>query len=304
MDELVDIWEYPEAEENYMLVGWRQWADAGAISSSLPEYLIEQTNARKIGEIKPGNFYLFQVPGTHHFLRPEINLKDGFTEGLSRKKNEIYYTGDERKGFFIFLGDEPHLAVDSYGAAFFDAVEALDIQRVVGVGGVYGPMPYDKDRDISCAYSIRGMQEDLSEYAVRFSSYEGGATIGAYMLSIAEERDIEFLIFYGFVPAYDFSQIGANSQGIRIDTDYKAWYDLTRRVNYMFDLGLDLTDLEQQSRALLDSMEQKIETVEAQMPQLKIRDYLEALAQDFTERPFIPLSDIWEEELGDLFDEE
>ena len=80
MNDLVELWEKPTAEEVYMIVGWRQWADAGAISSRLPEYLVKQTNATKIGQIKPDDFYLFQVPGTHHFLRPEITLKDGYRQ--------------------------------------------------------------------------------------------------------------------------------------------------------------------------------------------------------------------------------
>ena len=71
MDELVEIWEKPTAAEIYMITGWRQWADAGSISSALPEYLVELTAARKIGEIKPGPFYLFQIPGTH----PGTNLQ-------------------------------------------------------------------------------------------------------------------------------------------------------------------------------------------------------------------------------------
>ena len=71
MDKQVELWEKPKAEEIYMILGWRQWADAGGISSELPQYLIEKTGARKIGEIRADGFYLFQIPGTHHFLRPE-----------------------------------------------------------------------------------------------------------------------------------------------------------------------------------------------------------------------------------------
>ena len=56
MDDLLELWEKPAAEEKYMIVGWHQWADAGAISSGFPQYLIEQTGARKIGEIKPMDF--------------------------------------------------------------------------------------------------------------------------------------------------------------------------------------------------------------------------------------------------------
>ena len=52
MSTLIDFWEKPTAKEIYMIAGWRQWADAGAISSGLPPYMIEKTGARKIGEMK------------------------------------------------------------------------------------------------------------------------------------------------------------------------------------------------------------------------------------------------------------
>ena len=61
MSDAVEIREHPTAQEIYMLAGWRQWADAGSTSSGLPQYLIEQTGAKKIGSINPGGFYLFQI---------------------------------------------------------------------------------------------------------------------------------------------------------------------------------------------------------------------------------------------------
>jgi proteasome assembly chaperone (PAC2) family protein len=301
MDDLVELWENPVAEEKYMLAGWHQWADAGAISSGLPQYLIGQTGARKIGEIKPDGFYLFQMPGTHHLLRPEIKLDDGYRKELTSRRNEFFYAGDETKGLLIFLGEEPHLNVERYAEAFFDAVQALGVRRVAAVGGVYGAMPYDKEREISCVYSLRGMKNELAKYAVKFSDYEGGATIGTYLVDRAEAKGVEFIDFYAFVPAYDFEQLSTLLQGVRIESDFKAWYDLMRRFNHMFDLGIDLSDLERRSDELLASMESKIDELEKKMPQLKVREYLEKLAMDFKETPFMPLDDVWERELGDLF---
>lgn len=304
MDDLLELWEKPATEEKYMIVGWHQWADAGAISSGFPQYLIEQTGARKIGEIKPDGFYLFQIPGTHHFLRPEIKLEQGYRKELKSPQNELFYAGNDKKGLVIFLGDEPHLHADQYAEAFFDVVEALNVKRVAAVGGVYGPMPYDKDREISCVYSLRGMKEELAEYAVKFSNYEGGTTIGTYLVDKAEQREIEFFIFYAFVPAYDFSQLSENlQQGVRIESDFKAWYDLMRRFNHMFKLGIDLSGLEKQSDELIASMNAKLDELESEMPQLKIKEYLEKLAEEFTEMSFMPLDDVWERELGDLFED-
>lgn len=300
MNELIDLWEIPKAEEKHMIVGWHQWADAGAISSAFPRYLINKTGAEKIGEIKQNGFYLFQIPGTHHLMRPEIKLDEGYRRSLTKKKNELFYTGDEQKGLVIFLGDEPHLDVEGYATAFFDAVESLQVKRVAAVAGVYGVMPFDKDRDVSCVYSLPRMKAELAEYAVRFSDYEGGATIGSYLLDEAEQRGIEFCVFYAFVPAYDLSQQSDQLQGLRIEHDFKAWYDLMRRLNHMFTLRFDLSELEQQSQELIASMEAKIDEIERALPQLNVRSYLDQVSRDFTERTFEPLSDVWEEELGDL----
>jgi len=301
MNDLVELWEKPLAEEIYMITGWRQWADAGSISSGLPQYLIDQTGARRIGAIKSDKFYLFQVPGTHHLFRPEIKLDEGYRQELRIRKNEFFYSGDDKKGLVIFLGEEPHLNVELYAEAFFHAVKELGVRRVAAIGGVYGAMPYDKDRQISCVYSLPEMKDELAEYAIKFSNYEGGATIGTYLVDRAEQSEVEFFVFYAFVPAYDFSQFSAHHQGIRIDNDFKAWYDLTIRLNHMFDLAIPLSDLERKSDELTSSVDDKIAQLERTMPRLKVREYMETLAEDFVEMPFMPLGEVWERELGDLF---
>ena len=303
MDELVTLWEKPEAEEIYLIAGWRQWADAGAISSGLPKYLVELTGARKIGEIKPHGFYLFQIPGTHHLLRPEIKLEDGYRQELRTQKNEFFYVEVGDKGLVIFLGDEPHLNSVRYASAFFAATQALRVKRGAAIGGVFGAVPYEKDRSISCTYSLKWMKQELDAYAVRFSNYEGGTTISAYLADQAGNRDLEFLVFHALVPLYDLSQLSKHLQGIGIDDDYKAWYDLMRRFNYMFGLNVDLSDLAKQSDELETLMEAKLEALADKIPEADIKARLQELTADFEERSFMPLSDVWEEGLGDLFDE-
>ncbi|MBN1874046.1 MAG: PAC2 family protein [Anaerolineae bacterium] len=302
MDELVKLWEFPVAEEIYMLVGWEQWADAGSISSGLPAHLIQMTEAHKIGELLPDGFYLFQIPGTHHLLRPQVALEEGYRKSMTTNKNEFYYTGDDKKGLVIFLGEEPHMNVDRYAEALLDAVQALGVKRVGAVGGVYGSMPYDRAREVSCVYSLQRMKDELVRYTVKFSNYEGGATIGTYLVDRAERRDIEFLVFYAFVPAYDFSQQANIVPGIRIETDYKAWYELLRRFNYMFGLDLNLEDLKQRGESLITSMDAEIDELDSKMPQFEIKAQIEELAKDFEERRFVPLGDVWERALRDIFE--
>ena len=197
------------------------------------------------------------------------------------------------------------MRADRYSEALISAAKELGVKRVVAVGGVYGAMPYNQDREVSCVYSMPGMKEELDKYAVRFSNYEGGTTIGTYMVDNAEHFDLEFLVFYAFVPAYDFSTVSDMVQAISIEHDFKAWHDLMRRVNHMWEMEIDLSELEEQSRELRNSMDAKIAELEDQMPDLDVHAYMADLEEDFDADPFVPpLSDVWGRALGNLLRDE
>ena len=302
MNDLIELWEKPPPGK-YVIAGWHQWADAGEVSSGLPQYLIEHTQARKIGEIKPHSFYLFQIPGTHHLLRPVVKLEEGYVERLKQRRNDFFCSCDEGQGFLIFIGEEPHQDEERYAEAFFDAVEELGVKRVAVAAGVYGAVPYDKDRNISCVYSLLGMKDELTKYAVKFSNYEGGTTISMYLAHRAEARGIEFFRFCAFVPSYDFSKLSTLVQPIAIEKDFKAWYDLMTRLDHMFSLDMDLSDLEKRSDELVSTWDSKIAQVASRMPQLRVQDYMRRVNEEFSEMPFEPLSDVWEEALEDILDD-
>ncbi len=303
MDERVHLREIPTSKEMIMIAGWHQWADAGSISSGLPAYLIDMLDARKIGEISRDRFFLFQIPGAHHLLRPEVHTTDGVVQEMRVIPTEVFYAELSGKGLIIFLGEEPHVNEEEYAAAFFDIVKALGVRRIVAVGGVYGAMPYSKDRDISCVFSLERMRAEMQEYAVRFSNYEGGTTIGSYLAYHAGQQDIEYIVLHGFVPAYDFGQVMLPAQSVRIEDDVKAWYDILRRIDFMFHLNMNLSELRIQSDELMSSMEEQMEELARQAPQLEVHSYLQKLDEEFTENPFMPLDDVWERELGDLLDD-
>ncbi len=301
MDELIELLEKPVVRDACLIAGWRQWADAGATSSDLPKYLIEQTHARQIGALRSDPFYLFQVPGTHSLFRPEIKLEDGHRAELRVKQNEIYFSENNGKPLLIFLGDEPQLNIERYADAFFRLAQDFSVRRVVTLGGVYGPAPFDKDREISCTYSLRKMKDELAEYAVSFSNYEGGVSIGSYLADRAEKLGIEYLVLYAVVPMYDLTQLSPLLQTLLVEQDHKAWYDVMRRVNHLFKLGLDLSDLERKSRQLIQLFDAKIDDLEKAMPQVNIREHLNKVTENFVEPSFMPLDDVWKKGLGDLF---
>jgi predicted ATP-grasp superfamily ATP-dependent carboligase len=304
MSNAVDLWERPEAEEIYMIAGWRQWADAGSISSGLPRYLIKKSKARQIGTIRPDGFYLFQFPGTHDLVRPVVKFNEGFPVSLTTPSSEIFYTGDERRGYVFLTGDEPHLDAERYVAAFLDIARELNVKRIVTLGGVYGELPYDKERMVSCIYSLPHLQPELENLAVSMSDYHGGASIGSYICKRASEKKVEHVSFYSFVPTYDFSSRSEIGNSIRIENDYVAWLGVMRRVIFMLRMEFDLSGLERKAKRLITLVDAKVKELDEAAPQLGVREYLDNLSEEFAEVTFQPLDDVWEEEFRRLFEDE
>jgi proteasome assembly chaperone (PAC2) family protein len=299
----VELWEQPAAEQVYMMIGWRQWADAGSISSGLPEYLIRQSNARQIGKIDNKGFYLFQIPGTHDLVRPVVKFEDGYPASLETQRNEIYYSGDSQRGIVFLIGDEPHIDVERYATACLSIAKTLRVKRIVSFGGVYGELPYDKERMVSGIYSQKHLKEEMLGLSVNLSDYHGGASIGSYLCRRAGEQDLELVGFYGFVPTYDFSSFAQISSAIRIENDFAAWLGVMRRVNYMLKTDFDLGDLERKCKQLVETIEAKVEELDRLVPQAGVREYLASLSDDFVEVVFDPMDEVWEDEIRRLFDD-
>ena len=302
MVESIEIWEKPAADEIYMIAGWRQWADGGSVSSGLPEYLIQRSQAKPIGRIRPDGFYLFQIPGTHGLVRPVVKFEQGYPASLETQQNDFFYAGDEQRGLIYFLGDEPHLDIERYAEAFLQAARELRVKRIIGLGGVYGELPYEKERMVSGIYSLPRLKEEMEGLAVNLSEYEGGVSIGSFICRRAGEKEMEYVAFYAFAPMYDFSNITQIGGTIRIENDYKAWLAVMKRLNFMLKLDFDYTDLEKKSQELMQIVDNKIDELDKSAPQLGIRDYIRKLSEDYNEMPFEPLDDVWEDEIRRLMD--
>ena len=303
MSDAVEIWEQPQAKTIYMLAGWRQWADAGSISSALPQYLIQQMDAKKIGRIRSDGFYLFQIPGTHDLVRPIVNFKDGYPKSLDVSKNELFYSDQGDYGIVFFLGDEPHLDMERYSETFLYAAKTLNVKRIVSFGGVYGEFPYDKERMVSGMYSLRSMKPEFDKLSVNLSDYHGGASVGSYLCRRAGDKNMEYVGLYAFSPTYDLSKFAHIGNTIRVENDFMAWRGVLQRVNFMLGIHIDLSDLEQKCENLISTIDEKVDEYDSRDPQLGVKEYFDKLSDEFTEVHFAPLGDVWESELRRLLDE-
>jgi hypothetical protein len=75
------------------------------------------------------------------------------------------------------------------------------------------------------------------------------------------------------------------------------------RLHHMFNLRMDLSGLERRSRVLTKRFGAMIEGLTKKTPELGLSEYMDKVNEAFTETPFIPLSVVWEEQLGRLLEE-
>ena len=261
-EELFTFTDKPEA--NYLIAGWRrQWSNGGRISSGLPRYLIDKNGGRQVGQLTEyvnRMCYPFQVAGTHDAFRPAAAFHEGLPSSAMTRQNAFYEIGS---GLMVFLGEEPWYRLDIYAEAFFNAVKDLGIRQTVAVEGVNGPAPPDLERRITCVYSRPEMREQLERYGVQFSSYGSrgrqGPTIGMALVSLAhfEYSDVEMFRMGAMAPMYPFMTNNNNQLGIT--QDHRAYYDILRRLRSLFDIEMDLSELQQmgdrESKELLDNLE-------------------------------------------------
>jgi hypothetical protein len=75
-----------------------------------------------------------------------------------------------------------------------------------------------------------------------------------------------------------------------------------QRLEHMFRLDIDLSDLKRRSEELIQIWDTRIQQLEEDMPQLDVGGYMKQINREFEERSFLPLSHAWEEAADDLFD--
>ena len=282
------LWaETPAAD--YLIAGWKnQWSDGGNISSGLPAYLIERLNARKIGQLSPEierMCYPFQIAGTHDAFRPAAAFSEGLPTVPMHWDNDFYDAGN---GLIIFLGEEPWFEPDLYGEAIFAAIRRLGIKQTVTVEGYNGPAPPDLERRVGCVFSRPDLKETLERYGIQFSNYGSGTrqgpTVGMALVAMAHYRHPDLSVFRlgAMAPMYPFSTSGNRQVGIV--TDYRAFFDIMRRLKAMFRLSLDLSDLESRGNAESARLQETLERISNSNS--NAREIIDRVRADYRYIPF------------------
>jgi hypothetical protein len=75
------------------------------------------------------------------------------------------------------------------------------------------------------------------------------------------------------------------------------------RVSHMLRINFDLSDLEGLAENLIEKVDDKVIELDGKYPELRIGEFMHRLREEFQERTFSQLDDIWEDSLRRLGDQ-
>jgi len=249
----LNIYERPKLDNPRMLLGFSGWMDGGNVSIGTVKCLIDKLGAQRLAEIEPEGFYIYSFPGSMEIaalFRPHTKIKNGLVESYQLPTNAFFY--NEKNNLILFLGKEPHLQWEEFVGCIFSLCAEFGVKAIYFIGSVAGLVPHTREPRIFCSVSDAKLRETFEQYGVKFTDYEGPASIITYLTANASKHDLSMATLVATIPAY---VQGKNPKCIEA---------ITRRLVGILGLQIELDDL----RAISDEFEKKLSDIVQEQPEL------------------------------------
>jgi proteasome assembly chaperone (PAC2) family protein len=257
-------------------MGFSGWMDGGDVSTGTIKVLAEKLEARRFAEISPKGFYIYSFPGgmeVSALFRPHCRIRDGLIRSIEFPENIFYQA--ENSDVILFVGREPNLAWEDYVDCVLSLCRTFDVGMIYFIGSVSGLVPHTRGPHLFCSVSDDQLRPLVERFGMRFSEYQGPASIVTYLTSRARDCGIDMLSLVATVPAY----VQGNNPTC-IDA-------VVRRVTGLVGIELHLDDL----RTAADEFERRLTEVVNEQPDLA--ENVVKLEQDYD-------NEIFDNEMTDL----
>jgi proteasome assembly chaperone (PAC2) family protein len=263
-------------KEPQLVVGFSGWMDGGDVSTGTIKVLTQKLGAMRFAEIAPEGFYIYSFPGAMEvtsLFRPHCQIRAGLVRQFDLPEN--VFLGVPARDLILFLGKEPNLAWQDFADCMFDLCARTGVRCIYFIGSVSGLVPHTRDPHLFCSVSDAQLKPTFEQLGIRFSDYEGPASIVTYLTAEAQRRGIEMVSLVAMVPAY----VQGNNP--------KCIDAVVRRLAGILQLDLHLDDL----RTAADDFERKLTEVVNDEPELA--ENVVKLEQDYD-------NEVFNNEMGDL----
>jgi len=263
--------EKPELRQPYLVCGINGWVDGGEAATGTTRYLIKKLKAKKFAEMPLDRYHVFQVPGQLS-LRPEIKIENGLLKKHVMPGNEFFYgvNPSSEHDLILYLGTEPNTNWEEYALNILNLAADYGASRIYVLGGVLDKTPHTREAGVFCACSSKELRQEMLKYAMQSSNYEGPGSFAITMLSMAQKRKLPLVSIIArsiYYPEFN----------IVIPRNPKAIKAVVLRLNSLFHLNLDLSDLDQEA----DELEVKLNFMASHNQEFQ--SYIEELEKEYVE---------------------
>lgn len=250
------IQELPSLRSPILIAAFAGWPDAAEVASGTARFLSRKLRARRFAEIDPEEFYVFTE------TRPNTIILAPGQRALEWPANEFFAwrnPGGDRD-LVILQGREPNLNWREYVDLVLDLAAKLGVSQVIALGGTYDAVSHRGKVALSGNTTAPELREQLEQFGITASSYEGPSSVQSALLEACRERNLLASSLWGHAPHY-----------VRAAPNPKVSHAMLRVLRTILNVELDLSDLEMAGEAL----EAKVDAAMLENPEL--RDYVEQL---------------------------
>jgi proteasome assembly chaperone (PAC2) family protein len=272
----LNIYKRPNFNSPRLLLGFSGWMDGGEVSTGTVKFLIDKLGAQKFADINPEGFYIYSFPGSMEItalFRPHTKIENGLIKSFEIPADAFYYS--EENDLILFSGKEPNLNWEEFAESIYSLCEQFDVQIIYFIGSIAGLVPHTREPRFFCSVSHNELKETFQRYGVKFTNYEGPASIITYLTNNCFKRDLNMVSLVATIPAY----VQGNNP--------KCIEAVTRRLAGILDLQVKLDDL----RIISDEFERKLSDIVQEQPELESN--IHKLEEDYD-------NEIFNNEMGDL----
>lgn len=270
------IFKRPNFKSPRLLLGFSGWMDGGDVSTGTVNCLIDKLGAEKFAEVGPEGFYLYSFPGPMEMtalFRPHTQIEDGLIKSYETPADAFYCS--EENDLILFSGKEPNLQWEEFAECIFSLCEQFGVEMIYFIGSVAGLVPHTREPRLFCSVSDAELKETFRHYGVKFTNYEGPASIVTHLTANCQKRGLRMVSFVATIPAY---VQGSNPKCIEA---------VTRRLVGMLEIQVKFDDL----RLVSDEFEKKLSDIVQEQPELESN--IQKLEEDYD-------NEIFNNEMGDL----
>ncbi len=259
-----------------MILAFSGWMDGGDVSTGTVQWLVNALNARKVAEIEPEDFCIYNFPGSMEIsalFRPHTRIEGGVIQTFEPPTNTFFC--DENSNLVLFSGKEPNLNWCQFADCIFSLASQVGVSTLYFVGSFGGLVPHTREPRLVSTVSDESIRPALEQCGVDFTDYEGPASFATYLMTRSGSCGLGMASLVAEIPSY----IDGNNP--------KSIEAVIRKLAAILGLQVNLDD----QRSMADAWERRLNKALKRKPDLA--KHIRKLEEDYD-------NEVFDTQMGDL----